>query len=223
VARQAADLVLADDNLRTLVKAVGEGRRIHSNIRSFLRYGLAGCLAEVVVILVAPFFGILVPLLPAQILWINMLTHGLPGVAFGGEPLDPAVMHRPSPSPEQSVLGGGLLRRIVVSGILISGASLVAGLLARHYDWHVQSTIFLTLGLAQLGIALAIRAPRQGRVLAHRALEAAVLLAAALQVLGVTWAPLRDLLGTQSLPTSAFLVAALLAAVPGLAALRRRA
>jgi Ca2+-transporting ATPase len=223
VARQAADLVLADDNLRTLVKAVGEGRRIHSNIRSFLRYGLAGGLAEVVVILVAPFFGILVPLLPAQILWINMLTHGLPGVAFGGEPLDPAVMHRPSPSPEQSVLGGGLLRRIVVSGILISGASLVAGLLARHYDWHVQSTIFLTLGLAQLGIALAIRAPRQGRVLAHRALEAAVLLAAALQVLGVTWAPLRDLLGTQSLPTSAFLVAALLAAVPGLAALRRRA
>ncbi|MET0524922.1 MAG: cation-translocating P-type ATPase [Nocardioides sp.] len=222
VARQAADLVLADDNLRTLVKAVAEGRRIHSNIRSFLRYGLAGGLAEVMVILVAPFFGILVPLLPAQILWINMLTHGLPGVAFGGEPLDPAVMRRPSPSPEQSVLGGGLLRQIAVSGMLISVVSLVAGLLARHYDWHVQSTIFLTLGLAQLGIALAIRAPRHGRALAHRALEGAVLLAAALQVAGIAWAPLRDLLGTHPLPFSAFAVAALLAAVPGLAALRRR-
>jgi Ca2+-transporting ATPase len=222
VARQAADLVLADDNLRTLVKAVSEGRRIHSNIRSFLRYGLAGGLAEVLVILVAPFFGILVPLLPAQILWINMLTHGLPGVAFGGEPLNPAVMRRPSPSPEQSVLGGGLLRQIVVSGTLITVVSLVAGLLARHYDWHVQSSIFLTLGLAQLGIALAIRAPRRGRALAHRALEGAVLLAGALQVLGIVWAPLRDLLGTQPLPSSAFVVAALLAAVPGLAALRRR-
>ena len=111
VARQAADLVLADDNLRTVVTAVAEGRRIHSNIRAFLRYGLAGGLAEVVVILVAPFLGILVPLLPAEILWINMITHGVPGVAFGGEPLDPAVMRRPSPAPNVPFWAGDYCNR----------------------------------------------------------------------------------------------------------------
>ena len=98
VARQAADLVLADDDLATVVVAVAEGRRIYTNIRSFLRYGLSGGLAEVLVILVGP-----VPRppasrwLPGQILWINMLTHGVPGVAFGGEPLDPARDAAPVP------------------------------------------------------------------------------------------------------------------------------
>ena len=222
VARQAADLVLADDDLRTVVTAVGEGRRIYANIRSFLRYGLAGGLAEVLVILVAPFLGILVPLLPGQILWINMITHGVPGVAFGGEPLDPRVMSRPSPSPERSVLGGGLLRQIVVSGLLIAMVSLAVALSARDQGWHVQSAIFLTLGLAQLGLALALRSPRRGHGLAERGLEAAVAIAAALQVAALVFAPLRDLLGTEPLPWTGALAAVLLAAVPGLAALRRR-
>jgi len=106
VARQAADLVLADDQLGTVVRAVEEGRRIYSNIRGFLRYALAGGLAEVVVILVGPFVGLGFPLAPAQILWINMLTHGVPGVAFGGEPLDPRTMQRPSPSPPPPRYGG---------------------------------------------------------------------------------------------------------------------
>jgi Ca2+-transporting ATPase len=222
VARQAADLVLADDNLRTVVTAVGEGRRIYTNIRTFLRYGLAGGLAEVLVILVAPFVGILVPLLPAQILWINMLTHGVPGVAFGGEPLDPRVMQHPSPSPERSVLGGGLLRQVVVSGVLIAIVSLAAALLAEGQGWHVQTAVFLTLGLAQLGLALAVRAPRQGVALAQRGLEAAVLLAAGLQLLAVAWAPLRQLLGTETMPFTALAVVAVLAALPGLAAVRGR-
>jgi Ca2+-transporting ATPase len=222
VARQAADLVLADDSLHTVVVAVGEGRRIYRNIRRFLRYGLAGGLAEVLVILAAPFFGILVPLLPGQILWINMLTHGVPGVAFGGEPMDPTVMRHPSPSPERSVLGGGLLRQVLVSGLLIATVSLVAALLAERQGWHVQTAAFLTLGLAQLGLALALRAPRRGWALAQRGLEAAVLVAAALQVLAVAAAPLRDLLGTETLPAPGLVVVVLLAAVPGLAAVRGR-
>jgi Ca2+-transporting ATPase len=222
VARQAADLVLADDDLRTVVKAVGEGRRIYSNIRAFLRYGLAGGLAEVLVILMAPFLGILMPLLPAQILWINMITHGVPGVAFGGEPLDPRVMRRPSPSPERSVLGGGLLGQIVVSGLLIALVSVIAGLLAREQGWHVQTAIFLTLGLAQLGLALALRAPRRRGSFAHRGLEVAVAAAAGLQVLAVAWQPLRDLLGTELLPFTGVASVVLLAAVPGLCAVRRR-
>jgi len=85
VARQAADLVLMNDDLGTVVAAIEEGRRIYANLRTFLRYALSGGLAEVLVMLAGPFTGLAVPLLPAQILWINMLTHGLPGVALGAE------------------------------------------------------------------------------------------------------------------------------------------
>jgi Ca2+-transporting ATPase len=213
VARQAADLVLADDNLRTVVVAVGEGRRIYANIRMFLRYGLAGGLAEVAVILLGPFLGMAVPLAPGQILWINMLTHGVPGVAFGGEPLDPAAMSRPSPSPRESVLGQGLFAQILVAGSLISLVSLVAGLLAPAHE--LQSWVFLTLGLAQLGVGLAIRAPRRGVGWRGRGLEAALAVAAGLQVLAVAWAPLRALLDTEPVSGTDLVVVLALAAVPG--------
>src|SRR5688572_32831478 len=75
VARQAADLVLVDDNLGTISDAVAEGRRIYDNIRRFLHYALSGGVAEILVMLVGPFVGLTVPLLPAQILWVNLLTH----------------------------------------------------------------------------------------------------------------------------------------------------
>ncbi|MBI2243225.1 MAG: cation-transporting P-type ATPase [Nocardioides sp.] len=214
VARQAADLVLADDDLRTVVVAVGEGRRIYGNIRRFLRYGLSGGFAEVLVLMAGPFVGIPIPLGPGQILWINMITHGLPGVAFGGEPPDPADMKRPSPSPEQSVLGRGLLRQILVAGTLIGIVALAAGLLAP--DSHRQTWVFLTLGLAQLGVALSLRAPRGGLQWRSRGLEVAVLIAAALQVLAVAWSPLRDLLRTDTVPAADALLVLALSAAPGL-------
>lgn len=215
VARQAADLVLADDQLRTVVHAVEEGRRIYSNIRGFLRYALAGGLAEVAVILLGPFVGLGFPLAPAQILWINMLTHGVPGVAFGSEPLDRSTMHRPSPSPERSVLGDGLVRQILVAGALIGAVSLAAGLLAASREQSVQTWVFLTLGLAQLGLALALRAPRRGLGWRSRGLEAAVLAAVALQLAAVMWSPLQDLLGTQAVATGDLVLLTLLAVVPG--------
>ncbi|MBC7309302.1 MAG: cation-transporting P-type ATPase [Tetrasphaera sp.] len=217
VARQAADVVLADDNLRTLVTAVGEGRRVYANIRTFLRYGLSGGLAEVLVLLLGPFLGIPFPLGAGQILWINMLTHGVPGVAFGGEPLDQRDMRHPSPSPERSVLGGGLVRQIVASGVLIATVSLVAGLLAQNQGWHVQSAVFLTLGAAQLGLALALRAPRRRWSLAGRGIELAVAIALLLQMAALWFSPLRELLGTEVLEPRAQLVLLALACLPGLA------
>ena len=213
VARQAADLILADDDLRTVVTAVAEGRRIYTNIRMFLRYGLAGGMAEILVILVAPFLGMAVPLAPGQILWINMITHGVPGVAFGGEPLDPKDMARPSPSPERSVLSRTLLTQILLAGSLITVVSLAAGLLAPV--GALQTWVFLTLGLAQLGVGLAIRSPRHGLALRSRSLEVAVLLAALLQVAAVSWAPLQDLLGTVSVSWADGGVLLALAALPG--------
>ena len=102
VARQAANLVLADDELGTVVAAAEEGRRVYANIRRFLLYALSGGAAEIAVMLAGPFLGLPLVLLPAQILWVNLLTHGLPGVALGSEPADPGAMRRPPRPPAES-------------------------------------------------------------------------------------------------------------------------
>ena len=216
VARQAAALVLADDELRTVVAAVEEGRRVYANIRTFLRYALAGGTAEVAVMLAGPFLGMAVPLLPAQILWVNMLTHGLPGVAFSGEPLDRRLMERPSRSPQESILGNGLVGQIALGGVAITMVSLAAGILAPLLAAHPQSSIFLTLGLAQLGVALALRSPVGRRTWRQRGLDAAVAASVVLQVMGVYVPALNGLLGTHPLPYPVLLVALGLAVGPGL-------
>jgi len=215
VARQAADLVLVDDDLRTLVAAVAEGRRIHANIRTFLRYGLAGGAAEVAVLLTASLLGLPIPLTPAMILWINMVTHGLPGVAFGGEPLDPALMRKPSPSPLRSILDRTLVRQVAAAGTLVALTSLAAGLMAAGMEGHVQTAVFLSLGLGQLGVALALRAPRTGWALGERGLEVAVVLAGACQLAGVLVPGLRELLGTEPVGAMTILSLVVLSALPG--------
>jgi Ca2+-transporting ATPase len=216
VARQAADLVLADDDLRTLVTAVEEGRRIYANIRSFLRYGISGGLAEVAVMLIGPFLVMAVPLLPGQILWINLLTHGLPGVAFGAEPADPDAMRRPPVSVQESVLGRGLVRQILAIGAVITGAALTAGLLVGSMSAEHRTAVFLTLGLSQLGVALALRSAVRPRPMRQRSLEAAVLSAAVLQLAAVYVTPLAELLRTVPLSLPALAGVIVVAAVPGL-------
>jgi len=192
---------------------VREGRRIYANIRRFLVYALSGGVAEVLVMLAGPWLGLAVPLLPAQILWINMITHGLPGVALGGEPATADLMRRPPRRPDHAILGG-LSGRIALTGTLIAAAALAAALWTRHTGGHWQSTLFLVLGLAQLGVALALRARGTG----HRnwGLDAAVGLSLALQ-LGALWlAPLRSLLGTEALTPAQVAGCAAVAALPGL-------
>jgi Ca2+-transporting ATPase len=158
-----------------------------------------------------------VPLLPAQILWINLLTHGLPGVALGAEPAAPGTMRRPPRSPQQSVLGDGLLRAVLVTGALLTAVVLAAGVVADALDRPWQSIVFVVLGLGQLGIALAVRVPRRPGGPRNPALLAAVALSAVLQVAGVLVPPLRDLLGTDPLTAVDLLACAAVAAVPGLA------
>ncbi|MFI1337567.1 cation-translocating P-type ATPase [Streptomyces sp. NPDC020845] len=205
VARQAADLVLADDNLATVVAAVEEGRRVYANVRRFLLYALSGGTAEILVMLFGPFFGMPLPLLPAQILWINLLTHGLPGVALGAEPVAPGVMRHPPRPPEESVLGAGLWPRILAMGAFVGGVTLVTGVWALETDRPWQSLMFLVLGATQLGVALGSRA-RPGS-LANPFLLVAVVTALALQVAGVYLPPLRALLGTEPLPPADLVIA----------------
>jgi Ca2+-transporting ATPase len=216
VARQAADLVLTDDELGTVVAAIEEGRRIYSNVRTFLRYALSGGLAEVLVMLLGPFLGLALPLLPAQILWINMLTHGLPGVAIGAEPADPQAMRRRPRPPGEQVLGAGLWQRIAWTGTLVAAVTVGAALWVRASGGPWQTITFLVLGLSQLGVALALRRPAgpgDGRL---RFLDLAVAGAAIAQVGPLAFEPLRELLSLETVALSEFGLALLFAVIPGL-------
>jgi Ca2+-transporting ATPase len=198
VARQAADLVLADDELGTMVTAISEGRRIYDNVRRFLLFGMSGGAAEIMVMLAGPFLGMALPLLPAQILWINLLTHGLTGVALGAEPAAEAVMGRPPRPAAESVLGAGLWKRILRIAVLITAVTLVVALWGLISGRKWQTMAFLTLGAMQLSVALALRA--RPRTWANPFLLVAVGSAWLLQLAAVYMPPLAELLGTRPLP-----------------------
>ena len=197
VARQAADLVLADDELRTVVAAAEEGRRVYANIRRFLLYGLSGGSAEIAVMLAGPALGMPLPLLPAQILWVNLLTHGLPGVALGSEPADPGAMKRPPRPPAESVLGAGLWQRIVRVGLVVAGVTLGVAVWGHETGRPWQSLAFFALGATQLAVALGSRS-RPG-TMTNPLLPVAVAVALLLQFAGLYVPFLRDLLGTEPL------------------------
>ncbi|HWJ81818.1 MAG TPA: cation-translocating P-type ATPase [Nocardioides sp.] len=213
VARQAADLVLLDDDFRTVVAAVEEGRRIYANIRTFLVYGLSGGVAEVGVMLCGPIIGTALPLLPAQILWINLLTHGPTGVALAVDPADPSQMAEPPRPPDEPVLHRPLVVRLALAATLLVATSVTAALLVGT-DGRRTAT-FLALGLGQLGVALAVRASgRAGR--RNYGLFVAIAGSAALLLLGAYLGPFQALLHTQALGAPDLGIVLALAAVPGL-------
>jgi Ca2+-transporting ATPase len=195
VARQAADLVLTDDDLSAMVPAIGEGRRAYDNLRRFLHYALGGGVAEVLIMLFGPLLGFPVPLQSGQILWVNLLTHGLPGVAIGSEPAAADVFSRPPRPPREQLLDGRTAGRVAVLGIGIAIVCTLAATYAKLTDRPWQSVLFLSLAACQLAAALALRP--QGR---HRGrnplLVAAVAVNVGLALLAVSWRPLRELLRT---------------------------
>jgi Ca2+-transporting ATPase len=195
VARLAADLVLADDDLGTVVAAVEEGRRIYDNVRRFLLYALTGGVAELLVMLLGPAVGLSIPLLPAQILWVNLVTHGIPGVALGAEPAEPDVLRRPPRPAKQNVLGDGLAVGILQLALVVTAVSLGVGAAAHGSDRPWQTMLFLALAGTQLAVGLGVRARAPG----HAFLFAAVAAAFALTVAGVYLPWLQDLLETRPL------------------------
>jgi len=223
VAKQASDLVLLDDDLATVVAAVEEGRRIFANIRAFLTYAVAGGLAEVGVMLGGALVGLVLPLLPGQILWINLLTHGLVGVAFGAEPADPQEMRRPPRPPSESIFTARSRRLLVLAAVALTASALAVGALASGDVDARRTAVFLTLGLGQLGVALALRSGTSARRGA-RGLERGVLAATALMLLAVYAPGIRTLLDTVPPSPLMLLVIAAAAAVPAvlLRVMRRR-
>jgi Ca2+-transporting ATPase len=161
VAKEASAIVLLDDNFATIVRAVREGRRIYDNLRHFVRYILTTNSAEIWAIFLAPFLGLPVPLLPIQILWLNLVTDGLPGLALASEPAEPDVMRRPPRPAGESLFAGGLGTHAFFVGLLM--AALVLGCEAwyRHANAEGWQTIVLTaLCFSQLAHAMAIRSER---------------------------------------------------------------
>jgi Ca2+-transporting ATPase len=162
VARESADMVLLDDNFATIVKAVREGRRIFDNIRKFIKYTMTSNAGEIWTLLLAPFLGLPIPLLPIHILWINLVTDGLPGLALAVEPAERGIMQRPPRPPNESIFAHGMWQHILWVGLLIGGVTLLAQAWAIQYavaDW--QTMVFTVLTFAQLAHVFAIRSDKE--------------------------------------------------------------
>jgi Ca2+-transporting ATPase len=161
VAREASDIVLLDDNFSTIVAAIREGRRVYDNIRKFIKYTMSSNAGEILVLLILPFAGYPVPLLPIHILWVNLVTDGVPGVAFSAEPAESGIMRRPPRSPTESVFGAGMLTHMIWAGLVIGGVSSAAVLfVAADRAIVLQTMVFTTLVFAQLVHAIAVRTER---------------------------------------------------------------
>ncbi len=161
VSKEASHLILLDDNFATIVKAVREGRKIYDNIRKFIRYLLTTNSGEIWTLFLAPFLGLPIPLLPIHILWINLVTDGLPALALSAEPAEKDLMQRPPRDPRESIFAQGLGLHAIWVGLLMAGVVLGLQAGAIHQgDTHWQTMVFTTLCLLQLGHVLAIRSER---------------------------------------------------------------
>ena len=218
VAREASSLVLLDDNFATIVVAVREGRRIYDNIRKFVRYALTGNSSEIWIIFLAPFLGLPIPLLPIHILWVNLVTDGLPGLALAAEPAERGIMQRP-PRPPQESLFAGMLPHILGIGLLMAGVCLLiqAGSIFAG-DTHWQTMVFTTLTLSQVAYAMAIRSERESLfrigLLSNLPLLGAVLLTFVLQLLIIYLPALNPIFRTERLSLAELAVCLGAAAVP---------
>lgn len=168
VSKEAANMILQDDNFATIVAAVEEGRVIYDNIRRFVKFSIAGNLGKVLVMLLSPLMGITVALLPLQLLWLNLLTDGLLGLGLGLEPAEKNTMRRPPRNPQANFFSEGLGIHVIWVGILIG---IIALGVARFFfnpqnpsDTTWQTMLFTVLAFLQVGQALGSRAMTNGLI-----------------------------------------------------------
>ena len=218
VSKEAADMVITDDNFATIVEAIEEGRTIYDNVRKFIKYTLTSNAGEILVMLLGPFIGLPLPLTALQILWINLVTDGLPGLALAVEAPEKNTMTRKPYNPDESILGRGLGFSVLWIGLLMGAVSLVIGSWAFSSglaDW--RTIVFNTLTLSQMGNALAIRSERESLfsqgVFSNKAMVGAVLITFFLQIAVIYWGPLQSIFGTQPLTAFEFIITLLASTV----------
>jgi Ca2+-transporting ATPase len=204
VAKEASHMILLDDNFATIVKAVKEGRRIFDNIRKFIKYTMTSNSGEIWTIFLAPFLGLPIPLLPIHILWINLVTDGLPGLALAMEPAEKGGMERPPRHPKESIFANGLGVHIIWVGFFMGGVSLATqawSLRTGHGHW--QTMVFSVLCLSQMGHVLAIRSEKESwfsqGLFSNKPLAGAFLLTFVLQMATIYVPQLQPIFKTEAL------------------------
>jgi len=215
VSKEAGGMVLLDDNFATIVKAVQEGRTIYDNIRKFIKYTMTSNSGEIYTMLLAPFLGLPLPLTAIQILWVNLVTDGLPGLAMSFEPSEENVMEREPYAPNENIFGRGMGKHILWVGLLMGIVSLLGGLFfydsASPDDFTWQTMIFTVLTLSQMGQAMSVRSDRESLfklgLRSNTPLLGAVLLTFALQMMVIYWGPLQRVFGTEPLSAMELLLA----------------
>ncbi|MFQ3615285.1 MAG: cation-translocating P-type ATPase [Cyanobacteriota bacterium] len=211
VSKEASDMVLLDDNFATIVSAVEEGRVVYTNIRRFIKYILGSNIGEVITIAASPLlaFGG-VPLTPLQILWMNLVTDGLPALALAVEPAEPNVMSHPPHDPKESIFARGLGTYMIRIGIVLSIIAIAQMIVGYHLAQTTpgdpnrwKTMVFTTLCLAQMGHALAIRSNTRLTIelnpLSNPYVLVSVVFTSLLQLALIYIEPLRNFFGTQIL------------------------
>jgi Ca2+-transporting ATPase len=191
VSKQAADMILLDDNFSTIVSTVKEGRRIFSNIRKFIKYTMTSNTGELWSLFLAPILALPIPLLPIHILWINIVTDGLPGLALAAERAEPNIMDQPPRHPKESIFAAGLGIHILWVGLFMGIVVLGTLLFSLHYfpeKWRTM--VFTVLCLSQIGHVLAIRSEKLSlfhpkQLLTNLPMWGAVITTLALQLLTI--------------------------------------
>lgn len=203
VSKEAADMVLLDDNFSTIIRAVKEGRRVYDNILKFIKYLMTTNSGELWTLLLGPMIGLPVALLPIHILWINLVSDGLPAISLSFEKAEKNIMERPPRPPAQTVFADGRWLHIIWVGMLMAGIALVAQGWAIRNGLHWQTVVFNVLCLSQMGHVLAIRSETQSifktGFFSNKLLIGSVILAAGLQA-ALTYIPfLQVIFHTESL------------------------
>ena len=224
VSKEASDMILEDDDFSTIVHAVEEGRRIYANIRRFVRYLLTTNSAEIMVMVVAPFLGLPLPLLAIQILWINLVTDGAPALSLGVEPAHPRAMKQPPRDPNSSILGDGLWQHAVWVGLLMTVITLAVQSWsynggASEETW--RTLVFTVLAFMQLSHALVVRSERESifklGFTTNRPLFIVLIISALVQLSLVYVPVLQPIFETTALTVNELLVVVLVTPIPFIA------
>ncbi len=220
VAKEASHMILLDDNFATIVKAVKEGRRIFDNIRKFIKYTMTSNSGEIWTIFLAPFLGLPIPLLPIHILWINLVTDGLPGLALAAEPAEKGIMERPPRHPKESIFAHGMGAHMIWVGLLMGAVSIFTQAWAINTgreQAHWQTMVFTVLCLSQMGHVLAVRSERVSLfrlgLFSNKPLLWAVLLTFGLQMTTIYIPVLNPIFKTAPLTAGELAIALLLSSV----------
>ncbi|WP_258111483.1 calcium-translocating P-type ATPase, SERCA-type [Alicyclobacillus sp. SP_1] len=231
VAKEASALVLADDNFATIVAAIEEGRGIYDNIKKFIRYLLASNVGEILTMFIAMLMGLPLPLLPIQILWVNLVTDGLPAIALGVDPIEKDIMHRPPRNVHEGIFAKGMATKILSRGTLIGLSTLAVFLWVRHaYPDNLalaQTMAYATLTMSQLILVFDCRSLDGGifkrNLFGNLWLIFAVLSSVAMFLATVYVEPLAKVFSTVPLSLSQWVIVLVMAAIPTFALSLRRA